>query len=538
MITVKDSLMPGAYWAHMITFRCNAGCPFCILNARGKRQKTEELSGKEILDFWNNIEVSERKSLSLIGGEPTLHRDIVEIVTNLEHYNITITTNCTGPFYNDAKFYKKLKPHSSSRLRINTTFHPHHISPKDYVDRITLFRKEGYLVDQTSYVNRPDINKFSKEIAEVRKHIKVTCPPYLGFYSKQDGFDAPFDPKNNEPNESYPDNTPSTMCGITNFPAFVDLCGQYEKREANCIHPKKSLIIGPEGNYYHCHYKLYYGIDPVCNIKDFKTVQDSAKNCRHYGFCNWCDVPRVGCRKNNSAKKIVLNKLYDKRERDRSEIKHLSDDIRTFAKENNLEYNNLKWFEYAYFLLYSGHRHRCKVLDTGSAKSSLPYYLASKGYNVTSIDLADTEFRKKQGNKFGVTVLEGDLTKHHEELKDFDMVISSSVIEHIADDKDALINMTKYLKPGGVLVLSTDFYKEHIEYPDANRKIVTDRTNHTDSRTYSIETFKTRVIDVLENEGLVRVGKTDFHNVDINKPEENCVRGMYTFGVALFRKKL
>jgi len=146
----------------MITFRCNGGCPFCILNGRGKRQKSPELSGKEILDFWNNIEHRPGQKLSLIGGEPTLHPDIVEIVNNLEGYDITITTNCKGPFYEDPNFYKKFKPHPSSNLRINTTFHPHFISAEDYIRVIKLYRETGYFVDQTSYVYHPDINQYQK----------------------------------------------------------------------------------------------------------------------------------------------------------------------------------------------------------------------------------------------------------------------------------------------------------------------------------------------------------------------------------------
>ena len=45
-------------------------------------------------------------------------------------------------------------------------------------------------------------------------------------------------------------------------------------------------------------------------------------------------------------------------------------EIEAFGTENHLECNKLKWFEYAYSLLYSGHRFRGKTLDVGSAKSA------------------------------------------------------------------------------------------------------------------------------------------------------------------------
>ncbi len=534
--------LPQCYWAHMITFRCNGGCPFCILNGRGKRQKSPELSGKEILDFWNNIEHRPGQKLSLIGGEPTLHPDIVEIVNNLEGYDITITTNCKGPFYEDPNFYKKFKPHPSSNLRINTTFHPHFISAEDYIRVIKLYRETGYFVDQTSYVYHPDINQYQKAIDKVSKEIQIKATPYLGFYDPESKFQAPFLPKNIEPNENYYDlEAAATICGLTDLDAYRDMCGQYEKRQVVCEHPLRSLIIGPEGNYYHCHYKLYYGIDPVCNINNFKPVTEESKDCRHYGFCNWCDVPRVGCTKNPTATQMVLNKLYDKREFERSEIQHLIREIDSFAREHNLEFNPLKWFEYSYAILYSGHRHRGKVLDVGSAKSVFPYYLAAKGYDVTTIDIADSEYRTQIGRKFGVKCITGDLRVFHPELEGkFDLITNLSVIEHIDEDTEAVLNLAKYLKPGGIMVISTDFYERYIEYPDANRTIVRDRPpdSLTDSRVYTEETFLKRIIVPLEKMGVVRLGLTNYQNVDIMNPQERSVRGLYTFGIACLRKSV
>lgn len=531
---------PNTYWAQMVTFKCNAACEFCILDRRGRRQDTTELTGKQIVDFWNSIEHRPGQKLSLIGGEPTLHKDIVDIVNGLEGYSITLTTNCKGPFYKDPEFYKKFQPHSSSTLRINTTFHPHFITADEYIDVIQKYRKTGYFVDQTSFVNRPDLEKYEGEVDKVRKEIDITKVPYLGFWSDDEGYAAAFDEENNEPNESYPDDSPARLCGITSFDAYRDMCGQGEKREVTCIHPMRSLIVGPDGKHYHCHYKLYYGIDPVCSIDSFTPVTESDKSCKHYGFCNWCDIPRTGCVKNPTAKKLVLNKLYDRSERGRKEIDTLDKDVGAFATEHNLEYNNLKWFEYSYALLYSGHKHRGKVLDVGSAKSVLPYYLSSKGYKVTTMDVADEEYRKEIGKKYGVDTLTWDLRELNEDLiGTFDTVFNLSVVEHIDEDTKALINLSKYLKNGGIMVVSTDFYDKYIEYPDANRKIVLDRPagSHTDSRVYTGDTFMERVIKPLEDNGMEVVGDINFENVDISDTTQRSVRGLYTFGVSCFRRK-
>ena len=100
-------------------------------------------------------------------------------------------------------------------------------------------------------------------------------------------------------------NAASRICGLSDMAAYRDICGAAVPRRADCVHPFRSLIIGPQGNHYHCHYKLYYDIDPVSNIEDFKPVTEDMKTCDYYGFCNWCDVPRVGCVKNPTAREIT-----------------------------------------------------------------------------------------------------------------------------------------------------------------------------------------------------------------------------------------
>lgn len=530
------------YWAHMVTLRCSSKCPFCILNGRGRRISRKEMSGKEILAWWNEVQHEPGQKLSIIGGEPTMHPDIVEIINGLKNYRITMTTNCKSPFYKDPDFDKKFKVHPTSTLRINTTFHPNHITADEYLDVITKWRNGSYFVDQTSFVYAPGVMKqYGDEIRKVGWHIAMTEGSFLGFYDDENGFNAIFDQKNLMPNEDYHDlKRVRERCGLTDLNAYKHICGQATGKEAQCWHPRRSLIIGPNGDYYHCHYKMYYDIGPVCNVKDFKPIPNKAVTCRHYGLCNWCDVPRVGCNKNPTAKPQVLSKLYDKREEKLPEIASLFADIQEFGAKHSLECNKLKWFEYAYSLLYSGHRIRGKTLDVGSARSVFPYYLANRGYEVTTIDIADGLYRNGIGGKFGIKSIVGDLRKFHPELEDqFDLITNLSVIEHIDEDTKAIQNLASYLKPGGIMVISTDFYDRYIEYPNANRIIVTDRPagSHTDSRIYTPETFKERILKPLEQIGVTRVGDTNFQNVDISKHDERSVRGLYTFGISIVRKQ-
>lgn len=509
------------YWAHQITLRCNAGCPYCILSGRGTRISQKEMSGKEILEWWNSLEHDATQKLSILGGEPTLHPDIVEVINGLKNYRITITTNCKSPFYEDPDFNKRFKVHPTSTLRINTSYHPHHVTPEEYMEVIRKWRESPYFVDQTAFVYTPDVmEKYGVEIEKVRRGIILKSPPFLGFYDEIERFEAPFNERNLQPNETFHNQKDvAEMCGLTDLDAYRHMCGQSTGMEAQCWHPRRSLIIGPNGNYYHCHYKMYYDIGPVCNVKDFKSVPNQAINCRHYGLCNWCDVPRVGCVKNKTAKPQVLSKLYDKREMESSEVNTLFTDIQNFAKEHSLECDESKWFEYAYSLLYSGHRIRGKTLVVGNdstrldnleivdAQSIFPRYLSSRGYNVTTVSVEDLEkFNPELENKF-------------------DLIVSLNTIGRINEDTKAVKNLARYLKPGGVMVISVNIADRLIDCPKL-------------SRAYTSKTFEERIIIPLEEMRIERVGSTDFDNIDISNKKEMAVNEAYTFGISILRKKI
>lgn len=285
---------PMCYWAHMLTFRCDGNCPYCIVDGRGKHVRRNEMSGKEIVDWWNSLEHQRGQRLSLIGGEPTLHKDIVEIVNNLQGYNITITTNCVGKFYEDEDFHKKFKPHPTSILRINTSYHPHAIRPEEYIRIIKLYESAGHHVDQKAFVYTPEVmSKYKDEIETVKKEIPLKSPPFLGFYNDKDGFDAECKPEYLEPNEKYWDQEGAkVLCGINDYDFYRKMCGQEEGSNVKCNHALLALMLDPEGTLFSCHYKMYYNLDPICNINNIRFLRDSDLKCDHFGKCNWCDLPR------------------------------------------------------------------------------------------------------------------------------------------------------------------------------------------------------------------------------------------------------
>ena len=283
------------YWGHMITSKCNAECVYCLVNGRGQHVRQKELSGKEILEWWNNIEHPDGWPLSFMARETTLHPDIVELINNIDGYFVTITTNCSGPFYT-GNFEKRFKPLPSTRLRINTSYHPHILEPEKYVERIKRFRDAGFHVGQTMFVYTPEVmEKWGDRIEKVREYLDLEYPPYLGFWTDEDRFDASPCPENLMPNENYHDQeTARTLCGIDDYDLYRKWCGQAEPKTVYCPHALLCLLVSPSGKVYHCHYRMYYDKDPICDIKNFKPIEDIEQlRCNFHGYTNWCDYPRL-----------------------------------------------------------------------------------------------------------------------------------------------------------------------------------------------------------------------------------------------------
>ena len=86
------------------------------------------------------------------------------------------------------------------------------------------------------------------------------------------------------------------------------------------------------------------------------------------------------------------------------------------------------------------------------------------------------------------------------------------------------------------MVVSTDLYKRHIEYPDANRNIVRDRTDHCDSQIYDEASLDERIVKPLKEKGVRLVTPFDSSWVEIGDPFYYAVRELYTFARLVFVK--
>jgi SAM-dependent methyltransferase len=104
-----------------------------------------------------------------------------------------------------------------------------------------------------------------------------------------------------------------------------------------------------------------------------------------------------------------------------------------------------------------------ELLDAGSGVSSWPHLLASCGIRVTATD----EMRSYWGSMFNrhYHVIPDDITASRLD-RQFDMVTCLGVLTTIKDDRAAVANLFRLVKPGGHLVL-TMAYKEDEAVPDA-----------------------------------------------------------------------
>ena len=127
-----------------------------------------------------------------------------------------------------------------------------------------------------------------------------------------------------------------------------------------------------------------------------------------------------------------------------------------------------------------------KILDCGSGRGALQFYLASKGLDVYSVDISNNRSRliknmQRQSKKIGIRYSISPNTVHRklnkkykvnvkfkQESADalsfpdnvFDRIFCISVLEHMENkviDK-SMKEMERVLKPGGLLLLTFDFH--------------------------------------------------------------------------------
>ncbi len=97
---------------HILT-ACNLSCSHCYIN---HKQHGENSLTKEQIIEWLQLFVDKKKktNLILLGGEPTLHRDLPHVITEAKKAGFFVTVDTNGFLFND--FLNKISPNSLDYL--------------------------------------------------------------------------------------------------------------------------------------------------------------------------------------------------------------------------------------------------------------------------------------------------------------------------------------------------------------------------------------------------------------------------------------
>jgi SAM-dependent methyltransferase len=94
-----------------------------------------------------------------------------------------------------------------------------------------------------------------------------------------------------------------------------------------------------------------------------------------------------------------------------------------------------------------------EVLDAGAGQGSLSRKLAALGFVVTSTDASPAAVAVLR-DRFSGEVVQADVTSLPFADESFDAAVLGEVLEHVQDDRAALAQIARVLRPGGVLALS------------------------------------------------------------------------------------
>ena len=97
------------------------------------------------------------------------------------------------------------------------------------------------------------------------------------------------------------------------------------------------------------------------------------------------------------------------------------------------------------------------VLDYGCGVGTIDFYLASKGCNVHGVEISKKaiEICRTSAETIGVSNLTKFYGLNKKINKKFDIIICSEVIEHVSNDMGLLKRLSKNLKKGGNLIVTT-----------------------------------------------------------------------------------
>lgn len=181
-----------------LTLRCNLNCPFCFSLENNKKSlgSFREPSIDDILEKVKRFKkVVKFSTIFLFGGEPTLRKDLFEIIKNVKKLGLDVCLFTNGLKLADKTYVHKLKKYGVDYVvfqfdtldkDINKTLRGKDIL-KDKLQAISNLKKEKIVVDFFTVIikniNEDDVKKiilFASKHSEIVKNIYLSTITYEG----------------------------------------------------------------------------------------------------------------------------------------------------------------------------------------------------------------------------------------------------------------------------------------------------------------------------------------------------------------------
>jgi radical SAM protein with 4Fe4S-binding SPASM domain len=279
------------YLGAFLTMRCNLNCSFC-LNAFDKsfdRKGFQEISGDQWIEGLNRIQSRPDVPVTLSGGEPSLHKDFIQIIRGIKPtLNRELLTNLQWSRETLERFLDNVNPawfnRDSKYPAIRASYHPEQMGEgKTLLENALQLQNKGfrvgiYSVQHPSSENLQAITQMQFRCRDAG--IDFRLKDFTGKFAGKDDFGNTFE---------------LTYGNYSKYPGSV-----FQDKTKECLCKPSELLIGPNGDVYRCHRDLFVEEHPVGNI--WKTnytecghpygyqITPGFRGCDKFGQCHPCDV--------------------------------------------------------------------------------------------------------------------------------------------------------------------------------------------------------------------------------------------------------
>ena len=125
--------------------------------------------------------------------------------------------------------------------------------------------------------------------------------------------------------------------------------------------------------------------------------------------------------------------------------------------------NNHWWHHHKRALVHQMITHFCpekgKVLDVGAGTGKMLQELKQSGWQIFGIDTHQEAIKQSKRRDIPIQLI--DIAKQSLPYQDnsFDLVIALDTLEHIANDKKAIKEINRVIKPAGIIILTVPAYQ-------------------------------------------------------------------------------